>query len=205
MSINDALPAEILLAVLTEPEVDPMRPVLGWVCSKWRSIVSMAPAPRRDAWSLLDGYAAERDFVGLFEWMDAIGRPRALAACQAAAAGGRTATLMWLVERGWPVDMSVYAMAARMGHASALAWLLLRPDALTMDESVLDGAISNGCTIDHLECGRSLACKGRIGGRGCGRNARGRPIGQDRDRRVDGARETTAARVGRCHLRRRLE
>lgn len=171
-TINDALPAEVLLATLTQPEIDPMRPVLGRVCSKWRSIVSMAPAPQRDAWSLLDAYAADRDFVGLFEWMDDIGRPRALAACQAAAAGGRSTTLMWLVEHGWPVDMSVYAAAARMGHAHALAWLLLRPDALIMDESVLDGAISKGCTIDHLEwlvsAGAPWPAKGGSAGAGAG-------------------------------------
>ncbi|AJF96747.1 ankyrin repeat protein [Pandoravirus inopinatum] len=48
MSINDALPNEILLEILTRPEIDPTHIVLGRVCSRWRSVLSMAPPLRDD-------------------------------------------------------------------------------------------------------------------------------------------------------------
>lgn len=181
--INDALPTEVLDAILLGSVPEPMRLVVGRVCTLWRCIVAGARPPtdtaaiddngnvkgktgnennarrasgQRDAsvpgpWKRLEAYAAHIDALGLFGWFDAIGRPRSATACAEAVMAGRTSTLVWLVERGWPVDMTVYEAGAASQDDGAMKWLMARPDVPPLSDMVLRVALIAGLPVERLD------------------------------------------------------
>ncbi|AVK76576.1 Ankyrin repeat domain containing protein [Pandoravirus neocaledonia] len=187
-SINSALPAELLHAILLGSVPDPMRLVVSRVCALWRDIATCATSPSSDVaavnegigksidakeraenegsqgrpdsqdkasvpgpWQRLEAYAAHTDALGLFEWFDTIGRPRSATACAEAAMTGRTSTLVWLVERGWPVDMEVYVAGAASKSQGPIKWLVARPGVPPLSDMVLRAALASGASVARLD------------------------------------------------------
>nr|UDO46915.1 ankyrin repeat [Pandoravirus massiliensis] len=102
-------------------------------------------------WQRLEAYAAHTDALGLFEWFDTLGRPRAATACINAAAAGRTSTLAWLVERGWPINMDVYKAGAMSPDDDTIKWLVARPDTPPLTDNVLRAALRAGSSVARLD------------------------------------------------------
>lgn len=191
-AINDALPAELLDAILLGSVPEPMRLVVGRVCTLWRAIAAGAAscsgvatdggsedsnakggteggsaegqvngqrkAPVLGPWQRLEAYAAHTDALCLFEWFDTIGRPRSVTACAEAAIAGRTSTLVWLAERGWPVDMDVYEAGAVSKDDGPIKWLVARPDAQPLSDMVLRAALASGSQTARLDWLVDHAC-----------------------------------------------
>lgn len=183
-SINNALPAELLHAILLGNVPEPMRLIVGRVCALWRAIAvdatspssavtgagestnakertenessqdrsdSQRKAPMSGPWQRLEAYAAHTDALGLFEWFDTLGRPRSAIACAEAAIAGRTSTLAWLVERGWPVNMGVYEAGVMSEDCGPIEWLAAHRGVPPLSDTVLDAALAFGASVSRLD------------------------------------------------------